>query len=110
MRLENLLWQRAAEAVVRDHGWLCQDKDRKRDSVSKNEWGVFLQDCNNHHSYDDDEPCKNCQFLRLAKSYVVGAQWMIHRCKPLIVEKVVEDLIEQESPYYDSPAFFDPKD
>jgi hypothetical protein len=34
---------------------------------------------------------------------------MMHRVKPIVYAKVIEDLIKVDSPYMDGPAFFDEK-
>lgn len=100
MDLESELWQKAAEWVHSQYGW-CE---RMRASQKK-EWGWLLKDCTDNNCDDYDK----CHLCKCAHSFVSGCGWMIHRVKPIVLDKVIKDLVLDESPYQDGPAFFEEK-
>ena len=100
MDLEGELWQKAAEWSKRNHGW-CE----KLREAPKTEWGVILLNCNEGNCDKYDE----CKTYWCAESFVAGCNWMMHRVKPIVYDKVIKDLVTNESPYQDGPAYFEEK-
>lgn len=100
MKLEYDLWQKAAKFAIKNYG-LCE---RLRETDSDSERGVLLKNCCN--ICDKHE---TCLIHHCASSFVVGSTWMMHRVKPIVLGKVMEDIIESDSPYMNGPAFFDEK-
>lgn len=100
MDLEIELWQKAAEWVHKQYGW-CESMRE----CQKEKWGYLLKGCNSDSCDDYDK----CNLHRYVYSFVSGCGWMIHRVKPIVLDKVIKDLVLDESPYQDGPAFFEEK-
>lgn len=100
MDLEGELWQKAAEWSESNYG-ICM---RMRENV-RGSWGVLVKGC----SEDNCDEYDKCHIRIGACSFVAGSNWMMHRVKPIVYDKVIKDLVTNDSPYQDGPAFFEEK-
>lgn len=92
MGLEELLERKCAVYASKCYG-VC---DEMRDT-DKSNWPILIKNC----CLETCDKYADCSIVKAFEAYFDGMVNMMTYLKPIVMEKVVIDLVEGESPYND---------
>ena len=99
MKIDDLLNQKALEFAHKECGWCDELRETPKES-----WRYFLGiHCNQCDKRIDD----GCDIYNCATWFKDGCCYMFHRVKPIILQKVMIDLLNGSSPYMEDISLVD---